>query len=450
MLSNLSPEAQAEFSRLDLAARRAEERFSELERSHAFLEDDLQQRECELEALKKSVAELKSENSKLRHELADEREEASRLYAQVKEAGKCHSDGIDGHYESNNGSGTVVSNDASHLGIIESDESRAKSNLAGSEIESLRLELADLHLQLISVESQHKATVNKLEQDLLEARMTNLQLTEELSELDSLSGARTSPTPTSPATPHTTSPEKLTKHHSPSTESTSSFDINEFKAVSSLAEEILAAANVPKNATVFNDLEKENKDLRESNLAMATYIERIIQKLLDNKALEHILESSTANSKSHSEKRELKKKKKPLGIGIVINPSTKDSVFSPVSTPILASSQSQQISAVPSSAQSSARSVSFPGPLSPGGPLSPNSVQSQNSNYRRVASGGQTSLRPLLLADGKSPTLAQLPRTKERPVSAGNMSASSPDEENSKSGKKKRNSWMTMFGTSSA
>ncbi|KAK9372442.1 uncharacterized protein V1513DRAFT_452241 [Lipomyces chichibuensis] len=426
-------EYQSQIDRYENELARLNAKIEEIERLHEVQEAEIHTRDIELEDMKEEAQKLRLENANeianLNEALELERRSVAELQQSLQEQERqlAHHIAIP----------RPPTEDESSVSITTVELSNVDKLLYEKEIESLRIDLADLHLKTIASEKTCEEEVRKLQQDLVDARIQNGNLLNEITELESLVWEKA----------RSESSESVAVDEFP--ESQDRLGLGDLKAASTLAEEILASS--PAKAC-SQDLEKENHELRESNIAMATYIERIVEKLLDNKALEHILEHSSPTKESKQRSRTMlgskqgtrsptktladkRGQKKIIGIGInfgAASPSTDERSRAYLSQGTL-----------------SPRSVASTSPSFAGYP--PSSTSPSGGSQRRVSSGGQKSLLPLMLSEGiTSPkpdgngTMPDFPR---RVFNSPPLpSQQGPAEKSTAAkGSAKRSSWLGIF-----
>ena len=158
-------------------------------------------------------------------------------------------------------------------------------------IESLRLELAEAQIRLAEADHQRGTKLHQLEQQLLEARMTNARLIEDNESFQLLlsSAALNGDFPRgdyndafSEADPE---PEHVVKKVQGSPR-------NSISLGSNLAEELEEAAQ--SESERYRKIELELKSLKEQNKAMSLYINNIIERILQHKDSEAILDKTAS------------------------------------------------------------------------------------------------------------------------------------------------------------
>ncbi|KAK9327519.1 hypothetical protein V1520DRAFT_348633 [Lipomyces starkeyi] len=435
-------ESHSQIDRYENELARLNAKIEELERLHEVQEAEIHSRDLELEDMKEEAQKLRLENT---NEIANLSEALELERCSVAELQQSLQDQERQLVHNNN---TDISlprhptEDESSVSITTVELHNVDKLLYEKEIESLRIDLADLHLKVIASEKTYEEEVRKLQQDLVDARIQNGNLLNEITELESLVWEKA----------RSESSESVVVDEFP--ESQDGLGLGDLKAASTLAEEILASS--PTKAC-SQDLEKENQELRESNIAMATYIERIVEKLLDNRALEHILEHSSPTKESKQRSRTT------LG--------SKQVTRSPTKT--LADKRGQKkiigigINFEAASPSTDERSRGF---LSPKGTLSPRSVASSSPSIashalsstspsmvsqRRVSSGGQKSLLPLILSEGitspKSDGNGSMPDYPRRVFNSPPLPSQGHGEKSTAAkGSAKRSSWLGIFTSPSA
>ncbi|KAK9483605.1 hypothetical protein V1527DRAFT_453956 [Lipomyces starkeyi] len=433
-------ESHSQIDRYENELARLNAKIEELERLHEVQEAEIHSRDIELEDMKEEAQKLRLENTNENANLSEALELERRNVAELQQSLQDQ----ERHLVLN----TDISlprhptEDESSVSITTVELSNVDKLLYEKEIESLRIDLADLHLQVIASEKAYEEEVRKLQQDLVDARIQNGNLLNEITELESLVWEKA----------RSESSESVVVDEFP--ESQDGLGLGDLKAASTLAEEILASS--PTKAC-SQDLDKENQELRESNIAMATYIERIVEKLLDNKALEHILEHSSPTKESKQRSRTT------LG--------SKQVTRSPTKT--LADKRGQKkiigigINFEAASPSTDERSRGY---LSPKGTLSPRSVASSSpsiaghalsstspsmASQRRVSSGGQKSLLPLMLSEGitspKSDGNGSVPDYPRRVFNSPPLPSQGHGEKSTAAkGSAKRSSWLGIFSSPSA
>ncbi|KAK9366388.1 hypothetical protein V1509DRAFT_568959 [Lipomyces kononenkoae] len=443
-------ESHNQINRYENELARLRAKVEELERLHEVQEEEIHGRDIELEDMKEDTKKLILENTNLKDELAVEAslcEPCNHLgfYAELQLTLEDHERKLARKLEPHDTDHTDQSlppsstEDESSTSTVAVELSCSDRALYEKEIENLRIDLAELHLKAVGAEKTYEEELRKLRQDLVDARIQSGHLLKEVRELESLVWEKA----------RSESNESVTVDELPETNMEDP-GLSDLRAATTLAEEILASAPIK---TYSQDLEKENQELRESNIAMATYIERIIEKLLDNKALEHILEHSSPTKECKRRSRTA------LGTSTRLPSKT------------LADRRDQKkVIGIGINFESDLPSIDEPGRahLSPKGALSPRSIASLSPglplgstspsavNQRRVSSGGQKSLLPLKLSEGitsprqdgngntpdsprhgfYSPPLASNGGTGDK-VTAGKVSG-------------KRSSWLGIFAAASA
>ncbi|KAK7202598.1 hypothetical protein BZA70DRAFT_292115 [Myxozyma melibiosi] len=322
------------------------------------------------------------------------------------------------------------------------------------EVENLRLDLADIHLKLLAADKAHAAETEDHRAQIEKYRAECARLTREISELQEFLSDKF---------------ETIDKDGRRRNRNSGA------PASSTLAYELDGTGPAS-----IDDLIKENQKLQETNSAMTEYIERITQKLLDSAGLEYLLESeSTASTPQMPSSTSPELSRPPREQRI---PSGSDFLSVSGPPPAKSAATSPQIS---SSSTSSSRRRSRIGiginidvanhdsfsssTLSPAKNKSPmtgsphlnrsastSAAQPSSPGYRRVSSHGQKMLLPLRLTDTKSspnpsstspnppPQQFVPPAAPHRSVSA-ESTTSTP---NLNLPKKKRSSWLNIFGGS--
>ncbi|KAK9360733.1 hypothetical protein V1504DRAFT_132297 [Lipomyces starkeyi] len=431
-------ESHSQIDRYENELARLNAKIEELERLHEVQEAEIHSRDIELEDMKEEAQKLRLENTNEIANLSEALELERRSVAELQQSLQDQERQL--VHNTDISLPRHPTEDESSVSITTVELSNVDKLLYEKEIESLRIDLADLHLKVIASEKTYEEEVRKLQQDLVDARIQNGSLLNEITELESLVWEKA----------RSESSESVVVDEFP--ESQDGLGLGDLKAASTLAEEILASS--PTKAC-SQDLEKENQDLRESNIAMATYIERIVEKLLDNKALEHILEHSSPTKESKQRSRTT------LG--------SKQVTRSPTKT--LADKRGQKkiigigINFEAASPSTDERSRGY---LSPKGTLSPRSVASPSiaghalsstspsmASQRRVSSGGQKSLLPLMLSEGitspKSDGNGSIPDYPRRVFNSPPLPSQGHGEKSTAAkGSSKRGSWLGMFTSPSA
>ncbi|KAK9350481.1 hypothetical protein V1523DRAFT_419648 [Lipomyces doorenjongii] len=433
-------ESHSQIDRYENELARLNAKIEELERLHEIQEADIHSRDIELEDMKEEAQKLRLENTNeianLNEALELERRSVAELQQSLQDQERQLVQNTDITLP------RPPTDDESTVSITAVELGNVDKLLYEKEIESLRIDLADLHLKVMASERTHEEEVRKLQQDLVDARIQNGNLLNEITELESLvwEKARSESSESVAVEEFSVSQDGL--------------GIGDLKAASTLAEEILASS--PTKAC-SQDLEKENRALRESNIAMATYIERIVEKLLDNKALEHILEHSSPTKESKQRSRttlgskqvtrsptktlaDKRGQKKIIGIGINFD----------AASPSMDERGREYIS---HKGALSPRSVASSSPSLAGHTLS--STSPSVVSPRRVSSGGQKSLLPLMLSEGiTSPKPDHNGTVTDYPLRVFNsppLSSQGPREKSTAAkGSAKRSSWLGIFTSPSA
>ncbi|KAK9235742.1 hypothetical protein V1525DRAFT_409008 [Lipomyces kononenkoae] len=425
-------ESHNQINRYENELARLSAKVEELERLHEVQEEEIHSRDIEIEDMKEDTKKLTHENANLKEELAVERRNFAELQLTLEDHERRLV--VQDSNQSLPPASTEDESNASAVTIEFSSSDRARYE---KEIENLRIDLAELHLKAVAAEKTYEEELRNLRQDIVDARIQNGNLLKEVRELESLVWEKA----------RSESNESATVDDMP--ETMEDTGLSDLKAATTLAEEILASSPIK---TYSQDLEKENQELRESNIAMATYIERIIEKLLDNKALEHILEHSSPTKESKRRSRttqtrlptktlaDRRDKKQVIGIGINFE-STLPSIDEP------------------GRAHMSPRGAFSPrsiASLSPGLPNPLGSTSPSAVNQRRVSSGGQKSLLPLKLSEGiTSPRQESYGTTPDSPQCALyspplGSNGGSGEKPTTANGSGKRSSWLGIFTTASS
>ncbi|KAK9320829.1 hypothetical protein V1517DRAFT_368855 [Lipomyces orientalis] len=418
-------ESYSQIDKYENELARLNAKVEELERLYEVQESEVNSRDVELEEVKSDAQKLRLENAGLIEELELERRSVVELQQNLS----------DQERQLVSKSSVIPLPDASmqyepSVSTTTVDSSTIDKVRYEKEIESLRIDLAEINLRVVASEKTYEDEVRKLQQDLVDARIQNGNLLNEITELESLVWEKV----------RSESSESVATDEVP--ESKDNLDVRDLKAASTLAEEILASSPIK---AYSQDFEKENQELRESNIAMATYIERIVEKLLDNKALEHILEHSSPIKDSKRRSR------------TALRP--KQGTRSPTRTLAVKRGQKNVIG-IGINFDATSPSVDDPsrGYLSPMGTLSPRSIGSTSPTFtgrplrspsagsqRRVSSGGQKSLLPLMLSEGiTSPKLdgnGSIPDSPRRVFNSQALASENPSVAKSS----KRGSWLGIF-----
>ncbi|KAK9468217.1 hypothetical protein V1512DRAFT_274470 [Lipomyces arxii] len=361
----------------------------ELQRVHDVQEAELVAKEAEIDALKQLNFELRRDSDTFYKELEQERETIIELHNR-EESYISQIDQLKTTARSTNASASCQTVTVDDIKDDIEDGKDNNSHHYESEIAALRLDLAELHAQLAHAKTASAVSICGLESDLADYRAHNQTLLSELAEMELYLAEKSGFEKTSPDT------TKDTLDH-------------DLALASNLAEEILVSS-VKVKSTV-PDLETENKRLRDTNVSMALYVERITQKILETKGLEQVLESASSSSgtsvvsstsrtttitSSPAASEHRQSRKKMIGIGITLSPAVSSSTLEtsgkltpnePVTSPTYP----------PHSPNTRSPTANTAGILSP-----------SLSGYRRVSSSGQTTLRPLTLSEGViSPVISQ-------------------------------------------
>ncbi|KAK9475996.1 hypothetical protein V1514DRAFT_338280, partial [Lipomyces japonicus] len=362
--SNLARLEQAMHA-LERSLAEKEDKVNLLERSCTMQEEELQIAEKKIDNLELDIREIKRENGHLKKSLEDEKLNNTLLQANLLKINEnippLKTAIVDKPLPSRSTEYSQLKQQYSAQSFSEDLKSKYEH-----EISNLRLDLAQVHNRLLNNEESQSASLAKLEILLIEERSQKALLIKQIHELEVLIDNKTTLSEAAASIADSEQSDKTELDH---------------KGMSTLAEEILASRY---KDTGNVNLEKENKELKDKNLAMAAYIENIVQKLLSNKNLEHILESNLSGSSNAAKTNERRKKAKPIGIGITINADTNSSILYP-------NIRSPNPIGYPSFSGGNDGGV--------GDPSSPIVA------YRRASSNGQKSLIPLKLSD-KSPNLA--------------------------------------------
>jgi hypothetical protein len=154
-------------------------------------------------------------------------------------------------------------------------------------IESLRLELAEAQIKLVESDNLGGTRLQDLERQLLETRMANARLMEDNESFQLLLGEKTLNGDFSKA-------DFMQMHHGHGSRPTSSngpaSDRNSTGLGSSLADELESATEG--ESENYRRLEAEAKSLKDQNKALTLYINNIIERLLQHKDFEAILDKT--------------------------------------------------------------------------------------------------------------------------------------------------------------
>lgn len=132
-------------------------------------------------------------------------------------------------------------------------------------VESMRLELAELHLTAAEQNHVGDGQLQDLEKHLLETKMQNARLIEENESFQMLLSEKT-----------------LKGDFAP--------EAQDSAGLNTLAEELESYADDPEaQSEAFKKLEADNKQLRESNKALTLYVDKIIGRILQHEGFEHII-----------------------------------------------------------------------------------------------------------------------------------------------------------------
>ena len=180
-------------------------------------------------------------------------------------------------------------------------------------IEALRFDLAESQIRLAEVDHRGGAQLQTLEQQLLELKMTNARLIEDNESFqlmltsaslngdfrgDYLSNAFSDPDP---------EPESNIKKVQGSPRNSMSLGLNLAEELGEIEEETADTEKVRK-------LEAETKQLREQNKAMSLYINNIIERILQHKDSEAILDKTTPLDVSEKPLPPKPQEEQPTGI----------------------------------------------------------------------------------------------------------------------------------------
>lgn len=134
-------------------------------------------------------------------------------------------------------------------------------------IENMRLELAELHLQVAEQSHEGDGRLQHLEKEILDIKMQNARLLEENESFQMLLGEKTLKGDFAP------------EHHEEDT-----------SALNTLAEELENAGDDPEaQSEAVKRVEADNKTLKDQNKALTLYVDKIIGRLLSNPGFEHII-----------------------------------------------------------------------------------------------------------------------------------------------------------------
>ncbi|KAK9446406.1 uncharacterized protein V1518DRAFT_424051 [Limtongia smithiae] len=283
------------------------------------------------------------------------------------------------------------------------------------ELEALRLDLAEIHLKSVAAHDTYARELQRLTNELTASQEHNVKLVNEVATLDMLLASAASAGPrtasagsesgdaTTPSTLGTTPLATPLGHDG-------ELSISDLRGMSTLAEELLGQGIVEPGDDVPRDFARENRRLQETNLAMSMYIERIVQKLLGRKDLEYILESDRLSSpvqretspplpppqKTSTILERRSQRKKYLRTPVL----PVDHVTHPEPSPQMPTSSSLLI---PEHSPRPSPLLTISGGVPSSGGTSPFSPGPTSANFRRVTSGGQTTLLPLRLPGSISP-----------------------------------------------
>lgn len=168
-------------------------------------------------------------------------------------------------------------------------------------IESLRLELAEAQIKLVESENQGGGRLHEVERLLMEARMANARLMEDNESYQLLLQEKTL------KGDFATSDFSYMSGGSNGAATSNQDALNALEGRSgggtSLADE-LSEATESESGDNYRRLEAELRGLKEQNKALTLYINRIIERLLQHKDFEHILDQSS-DSKPPDTNKEL-------------------------------------------------------------------------------------------------------------------------------------------------
>lgn len=133
-------------------------------------------------------------------------------------------------------------------------------------IDTMQLELAELHLQATQQSHMGDGHLQQLEREILDTKMHNARLLEENESFQMLLSEKT------------LKGEFAPEHHEEDT-----------SGLNTLAEELEGASDDPEASEAVKKIEAENKQLREQNRGLTLYVDKIIGRLLSNPALEHLV-----------------------------------------------------------------------------------------------------------------------------------------------------------------
>lgn len=174
-------------------------------------------------------------------------------------------------------------------------------------IESLRLELAEAQIKLVESENQGGGRLHEVERLLMEARMANARLMEDNESYQLLLQERTlkGDFATSDfsymggASPHRGGATTANQDALNALEGRSGSAGNDTAgAGTSLADELSGVVDDEADAPDSRRLEAELRTAKDQNKALTLYINRIIERLLEHKEFEHILDQSADSPKT--------------------------------------------------------------------------------------------------------------------------------------------------------
>ncbi|KAG0634593.1 hypothetical protein HOY80DRAFT_894649 [Tuber brumale] len=165
-------------------------------------------------------------------------------------------------------------------------------------IESLRLELAEAQIRLAEADHQGGAKLHQLEQQLLETRVTNARLMEDNESFQLLlsSAALNGDFPRGDYNDAFSEAEPEPESHV--VKKVQGSPRNSISLGSNLAEELEEAAH--SETEKYRKAESELKLLKEQNKAMSLYINNIIERILQHKDSEAILDKTASLSSSEA------------------------------------------------------------------------------------------------------------------------------------------------------
>ncbi|KAB5525678.1 hypothetical protein GE09DRAFT_477808 [Coniochaeta sp. 2T2.1] len=303
-------EAQAEQARLEEKCHEYEEQVESLQNERREAARQMREMETIYEAERSSMM-------KEKEDMANREEEMQMIIQRLKDSlAQRNSNGDDElrpSRHSQNNSPSIDSGSFAPPSSLNRSDSRNNSKLLLQKdklIESLRLELAEAQIKLVESENQGGGRLHEVERLLMEARMANARLMEDNESYQLLLQERTlkgdfatadfsygaSPRRGGDRGASTSNQDALAALEG----RTGSAGNNAAGATgTSLADELSGAgADSDTESPDVRRLEAELRTAKDQNKALTLYINRIIERLLQHKEFEHILDQSSDGPKS--------------------------------------------------------------------------------------------------------------------------------------------------------